>query len=95
MASRPQVTAMVTVQTDESIRANLRALLAEVLKNPEAKRSFLVAMSENSDAMAALVVPNPQVMAALLKAMVKVGMAKGGKEIEALAKALDGSSSAP
>jgi hypothetical protein len=89
MAARPQVAAIVVVQSDETIRATLRALLVEVLKNPEARRSFLVALSENSDAMARIITPNPQVMAVLIKAFAREGLTKGAKEVAALAKALE------
>jgi hypothetical protein len=88
MAARPQLAAIVVVQSDTTIRGDLRALLAEVSKNPDARRSFLAALSENSDVLAAILVPNPQVLGALLKAFAKVGMAKGAKELEAFSKAL-------
>jgi hypothetical protein len=89
MAARPQLAAIVVVQSDASIRGNLRALLQEVLKNPEARRSFLIALSENGDAMASILAPNPAVMAALVKAFARVGVSKGEKEFAALAKALE------
>jgi len=89
MAARPQISAMVVVQSDASIRGNLRALLGEVLKNPDARRSFLTAVSEDSDAMALLLAPNPQVLAQLLKAFGRVGVSKGKTELEALGKALE------
>jgi hypothetical protein len=89
MAARPQLAAIVVVQSDASIRGDLRALLAEVLKNPDARRSFLVALSENSDAMARILAPNPEVLGAMLKAFAKVGAAKGKKELEELSKALE------
>jgi len=60
-----------------------------VLKNPDARRSFLVALSENSDAMARILAPNPEVLVALVKAFAKLGAAKGKKELEALSKALE------
>lgn len=89
MTARPQVAAIVIVQSDASIRANLRALLHEVGKNPEARRSFLIAVSENGDAMAQLIAPNPQVIAALLKAFGRVGVGKAKSELEAAARALE------
>lgn len=89
MAARPQVSAIIVVQSDASIRGNLHALLQETLKNPAARRSFLVAVSENADAMAALIAPNPQVVAALLKAFGRVGVGKAKTELEAAARALE------
>jgi hypothetical protein len=89
MAARPQLAAIVVVQSDASLRGTLRALLAEVLKNPDARRSFLVGLSENSDAMARILAPNPDVLGAMLKAFAKVGIAKGGKELNALTKAFE------
>ncbi|MDF3071242.1 MAG: hypothetical protein K0R38_6843 [Polyangiaceae bacterium] len=59
MAERAQVSAMVVVESDASIRANLRALLQKALKNPRARRSLLVAVSENADSMARLLAPMP------------------------------------
>ncbi len=49
----------------------------------------LAAIAENSDSMAEILAPNPNVVRALLKAFVKVGIRKGEKEISALAKALE------
>jgi len=89
MAARAQLAAIVVVQSDASVRGDLRALLAEVLKNPDARRSFLAALTENSDAMARIIAPNPEVLGALLKAFAKVGVAKGKKELEALSKAVE------
>ncbi|RYZ06900.1 MAG: hypothetical protein EOO73_14000 [Myxococcales bacterium] len=89
MAERAQVSAIVVVQSDASIRGNLRALLQEALKNPEARKSFLKGVAENADAMARLIAPNPDVMAALLKAFGRVGVDKAKGEIEAAAKALE------
>lgn len=89
MAARPQVAAIVVVQTDASVRGTLRALLQEVLKNPEARRSFLAGVSENSDAMARIIAPNGQVMAQLMKAFARVGVTKAEKQLSELAKALE------
>jgi hypothetical protein len=89
MAARPQLAAIVVVQTDASLRGTLRALLQEVLKNPDARRSFLLAISENSDAMARIIAPNPEVMAALIKSFARVGVHHADKEIAALVKALE------
>jgi hypothetical protein len=81
MLARPQLAAIVIVQSDASIRANLRALLQEVLKNPEARRSFLVAVSENSDTMARVIAPHGSVVAELMKAFARVGVTKAEKEL--------------
>jgi hypothetical protein len=89
MAARPQVAAIVVVQSDASIRGNLRALLQEALKNPEARRSFLTAVAENGDAMARLIAPNPEVIAVLLKAFGRVGVSKAKGELDAAARALE------
>lgn len=89
MAARPQLAAIVVVQTDESLRSTLRALIKEVRKNPDARRSFLVALSENSDDMAAIIVPNGKVLGTLVKAFAKVGVANAEKELSALAKVLE------
>jgi len=89
MTERAHLSALVVVQSDASLRANLRALMKEVLKNPEARRSFLAGLSENSDALAEVIVPNPQVLGILIKAFARVGMSKGRKELEALAKAVE------
>jgi hypothetical protein len=89
MAERPQLAAIVVVQTDASLRRVLHALLLEVLKNPEARRAFLAGVSENSDAMARIIVPNTQVLVLLVKAFARVGLAKGSKELEALARAVE------
>lgn len=89
MAERPQLAAIVVVQSDASLRRTLHALLAEVLKNPEARRSFVAALHENSDALAHIITPNSQLMAALLKAFIRAGVGKGKAELEALAKVLD------
>jgi hypothetical protein len=88
MAERPQLAAIAVVQSDETIRSSLRALLREVLKNPEARRSFVTAVAENSDAMARILAPNSDVMATLIKAFAGVGVANAEKELEALSKAL-------
>jgi len=89
MAARPQISAMVIAQSEASIRANLRALLREVLKNPPARRSFLIAVTENSDSMARIIAPDPAVMAELIKAFARVGVGKADKELNAVAKALE------
>jgi hypothetical protein len=89
MAERPQLAAIVVVQTEESVRGTIRALLVEVLKNPDARRYFLKALAENSEPMASVIVPNPEVMKVLLKAFVHVGIKKGEKELAAFAKALE------
>jgi hypothetical protein len=89
MAARPQLAAIVVVQSDASLRSNLRALLAEVLKNPQARRSFLVAVGENSDAMARIIAPDGEVMAKLMKAFARVGVAKAEKQLADFAKALE------
>lgn len=89
MAERPQLAAIVVVQTEASHRRVLHALIAEVQKNPEARRAFLAGVSENSDAMAQVIVPNTQVLVILIKAFARVGLSKGSKELEALAKAVE------
>lgn len=89
MAARAQVSAIVVVQSDASIRGNLRALLQEVQKNPEARQSFLVAVSENSNAMARVLAPNGAVLGQLVKAFARVGVDKAEKELSALAAALE------
>jgi hypothetical protein len=89
MAARPQLAAIVVVQSDASLRRNLAALLGEVLKNPDARRSFLVAVGENSDAMARIIAPDGQVMAKLMKAFARVGVAKAEKQLTDFAKALE------
>lgn len=89
MAERPQLAAIVVVQSDASLRRTLRALLLEVLKNPEARRSFLAGLAENSDSLAQVIAPNPDVLRALVAAWVKVKLSKGEKEVLALLKALE------
>jgi hypothetical protein len=89
MVERPQLAAIVVVQSDASLRGTLRALLKEVSKNPEARRAFLSSLNENSDAMAQIIVPNPQVLVTLIKAFARAGVTKGSKELEALAKAVE------
>lgn len=89
MAARAQLSAIVVVQSDASIRGNLRALLTEVSKNPDARRSFLAALSENSDTMARLLVANPEVMGTMVKSFARAGATKGAKELDALGKALE------
>jgi hypothetical protein len=89
MAERPQLSAIVVVQSDASLRGTLREVLQEVLKNAEARRSFLAGVAENSDAMARVIAPNPEVLGALIKAFARVGVTKAGKEVQAAAKALE------
>lgn len=89
IAARPQPTAMVVVQSETTIRRELRALLEEVAKNPEARRAFLTAVSENSDLMARIVAPDGKVVAELMKAFARVGVSKAEKELNAVAKALE------
>jgi hypothetical protein len=89
MVERPQLAAIVVVQSDASLRRTLRALLLEVLKNPEARRSFLAGLAENSDSLAQVIAPNPDVLRALVAAWVKVKLSKGEKEVAALLKALE------
>jgi len=89
MAERAHVAAIAVVQTDVSVRAMLRALMAEVLKNPEARRAFLIGLAENADAMAQVMAPNPEVIQAMVKAFARVGLAKGKKELADLEKALN------
>lgn len=85
---RPQIAAMVLVQRDESVRRTLKALMGEVGKNRDARRSFLLAVQENSVPMAAVIVQDPNVMASLLRAFGKVGLKAGKTELEALVKAV-------
>jgi hypothetical protein len=89
MAARPQLSAIVVVQSDATVRSTLHALMLEVAKNPEARRSFLTAISENADVMAQILAPNPAVMAVLLKAFAHVGVKNADKELAALVKALE------
>jgi hypothetical protein len=89
MAARSHLSAIVVVQTDAAIRGNLRYMLREVHKRPEATRSFLVAVNENGDTMAQIIAPNPETIVALLKAFARVGMSTGEQELEALTKALE------
>jgi hypothetical protein len=89
MAARPQLAAIVVVQSDASLRKTLHALLQEVLKNPDARRSFLAALAENSDPMAQIIAPNPKLVVELVKAFARVGLAKGEKEASAFVKALE------
>jgi hypothetical protein len=88
MAARPQLSAIVVVQSDVTIRSTLHALMQEVAKNPEARRSFLAAISENADAMAQILAPNSAVLAVLLKAFARAGVKNADKEMAALVKAL-------
>ena len=89
MAARPQLSAIVVVQSDATVRSTLRALMQEVAKNPEARRSFLTAISENADAMAQVLVPNSAVLAVLIKAFARAGVKNADKELGALLKALE------
>ncbi len=85
---RPQIAAMVLVQHDESVRRTLKALMSEVGKNRDARRSFLLGVQENSVAMAAVIAQDPNVMASLLRAFGKVGLKAGKTELEALLEAV-------
>lgn len=89
MAARPQLAAIVVVQSDATIRSTLHALMKEVAKNPEARRSFLTAIGENADVMAQILAPNAAVLAALMKAFAHVGVDNADKELAALVKALE------
>jgi hypothetical protein len=83
MAARPMVGAMILGSSPEAVTSNVRELLKEVHRNASARRAFLSAMQENSPELAQLVLKNPPVLEALLKAMAQVGVAKGEKELRA------------
>lgn len=88
MQERPQLAAIALVQRDEAVRAVMRALMQEVLKNQKARAAFLAAIRENSGAMAQVIAPSPDTLAGLLRAFGKVGLTHGGSELEALVKAI-------
>ncbi len=91
LSERPQVAAMIMSQRQEAIILTFTALVKEVEKNGDARRAFLSGMEQNSDALARLLVANPRVLGALVKAMASAGVNKGKAELAALGKALDGS----
>ncbi|HET9953660.1 MAG TPA: hypothetical protein VFQ61_04115 [Polyangiaceae bacterium] len=88
MQERPQLAAMVVTQREETLRAVMRELMKEVSKNRRARLAFLASVQENSAAMAAILAPNPEVLASLLKAFGKLGLSHGKEELEALIKAV-------
>jgi len=88
MNERPQIAAMVVVQREETVRAVMRALMREVLKNDRARKAFLAAVQENSAEMAQVLAPNPDTLASLLRGFAKVGVASGKAELDALVEAL-------
>jgi hypothetical protein len=88
MTERPQVAAMVITQREEATISTLTALVKEVQKNDRARRAFLTGVEDNSDALARLLVANPRVLGALVKAMGSAGASKGRAELAALGKAL-------
>lgn len=88
MAARPQVAAMSVVQRDEALRSMLRALVAECLKNKQARTAFLAALQENSEPMAQILATNPETMGKLMAALTKVGVATGKEEVKAAVKKL-------
>jgi hypothetical protein len=89
MSERPQIAAMIMVQREDAIRSTIRALLQEVEKNAPARRAFLIAVQENSVAMANLIAQDSKVLASMLRAFGKVGLSHGKTELEALIKAID------
>jgi hypothetical protein len=88
MASRPQLAAIVITQREDALRPTLHQLVLEVSKNDRARRWFMQGMAENSEELTRLVVRDPEVLKAFLKAFGKVGLSKGKAELEALLKAL-------
>lgn len=88
LSERPQVAAMVMSQRQEAIILTFTALVKEVEKNGEARRAFLSGMEQNGDALARLLVANPRVLGALVKAMASAGVNNGKKELAAFGKAL-------
>jgi len=82
LEQRPDHTARIMVQRELAIRRSVRALSQELQRNPKAKRAFLLALQENSEAMAMVITSDPAVMAALLRAIGKAGVQRGSSEFE-------------
>ena len=82
MEARPDEAVRMLVQRDIAVRRMMRALIAEVNRNPKAEQAFLTALRENSDGMAQVLTRNPDDMGVLLKAVGKSGVRRGGREFE-------------
>jgi hypothetical protein len=63
-------------------------LSQELQRNPKAKRAFLLALEENSEAMAMVITSDPAVMAALLRAIGKAGVQRGSSEFQTFLRTL-------
>jgi hypothetical protein len=86
---RPQIAAMAMVQREDTVHATFRALMAEVVKNAEARHAFLTSVQENSTTMATVIVSDAKVTGTMLHAFGKAGVSKGKQEFSAFLKALD------
>jgi len=82
MAARPQVAAIVITQREDAVRSTLHALVAEVMKNTQARQWFLRGMAENSPQLTAIIAQDPDVLAAFAKAAASVGAAKGKEAVK-------------
>jgi hypothetical protein len=70
---RAQVSAMAIASRPATVRASFRALLAEVLKRPDAREAFLDAMRENRATLVQVFLENPDLAKAFAGSAVKQG----------------------
>jgi hypothetical protein len=81
--SRPKETAHMLVQSDDAIRRTMHALVVEVHKTPESEAVFREALSQNSDALAAIITKDPELTGVLFKSIAKSGLKRGSHEFDA------------
>jgi hypothetical protein len=82
MTERPEVAAMVVAQRQEAVRALFTELVRQVQKNAKARAAFVQAMKDNAEPLANIAAENPQVIAALAKALAGVEAARGKRSVE-------------
>ena len=73
IAARPQVSSMAIAGRPETVKISFKALLAEIMKRPDSRRALLEALHENRDALAELLVSNPETAKSLMGSVVRAG----------------------
>jgi hypothetical protein len=86
---RPQEAAHMLVQRERGIIRTVHALVIEIQKKPEAARAFRQALSENSDAVAAVITKDPELVGKMVASISKAGVKRGANELEDLVSPSD------
>ena len=82
IAERPELSAAAIASRPETIEPSLHALLEVVLRRAETREAFLRALANDRNALAELIVHNPELAKAFVASLAKAGVARVRESVD-------------